>query len=850
MFISKFKEKLMQLILPKNKKQFWTVFICLLLVGAGWGSFAHAEVLQTIGNMVLSIINWLVQWVLWLGVFVLTKLFALILVISAYNDFFNLPAVEKGWILTRDLCNMLFVVILLVIAFANIFRVESYSIKKTLPKLIFAAVAINFSKLICGLIIDSGQVIMSTFVNGYKAVSAFNLVSGLQLQKYITPVNPQVSGTEANIFLSNTFALLLIIATIGAMVLLLATLLIRLVYLWFLIIFSPIAFAFDVLPATQSYAKKWWSTFTKYVFVGPIIAFFLWLSLYTMANLATGENQVIDKNTEAALTKYEAEVNSKTGGTSQVLSGGNLANVAIAIAMLYGAFAAATWAGGYAGKLGAKVKDATTGALKFAGGVTLAKKYADWKKVKELGKQGYKAVARPVWGVAKKPIAAGFRAGTAPIRAPIETLIKAPIKAGRAEAADIKAAGGGTGTAIAAGVIAGIVKGFGGALVQSAVDGWRTAGLKDRAERYADKSKKVSEKEKIYRDGKLPDDALRGVARNGANAFADRAAAVITLAKNKDLKSDDLSIIQELKKAAESSLLYKNPIVADSLKDAIVKDSGMAHLYYDLNDPKQKEDLIKAFKQGKIKYGEQGKDAHENAAFDAVAYEGLGVVRYVKEKEKFAEQSLDNEKAAQKSLETIREKPNLPPVDVEKICAAIFKMSGDLQQTFTYQGSLQMDKMTAFVRTMKGKQVDDFKPSVLEVPSAAAGGVTANTPAVHVVQNIRFDALSEATNLEVKEKIVEAAFHPQIKAHVDASGTDAGKASLNNLRESIFKNDYLNQLIPEDARRIEAERRALEAARIALSAAVKNMEAEMNEQKKAGGPKRGRRGRGSGRGKT
>jgi hypothetical protein len=51
---------------------------------------------------------------------------------------------SNGWVITRDIANMFFIVILLVIAFATILQIEQYNYKKWLPKLILMAILINF----------------------------------------------------------------------------------------------------------------------------------------------------------------------------------------------------------------------------------------------------------------------------------------------------------------------------------------------------------------------------------------------------------------------------------------------------------------------------------------------------------------------------------------------------------------------------------------------------------------------------------------------------------------------------------------------------------------------------------
>jgi len=89
--------------------------------------------------------------------------------------------VVKGWAIVRDLCNMFFIVILLVIAFATILRVEGYDIKKMVPKLIIMAILINFSKTICGLIIDAADLIMNAFVSAFTGSMSGNLTTMLGL---------------------------------------------------------------------------------------------------------------------------------------------------------------------------------------------------------------------------------------------------------------------------------------------------------------------------------------------------------------------------------------------------------------------------------------------------------------------------------------------------------------------------------------------------------------------------------------------------------------------------------------------------------------------------------------------
>ena len=213
----------------------------------------------------------------------------ILITVAQYNDFVNSAAVVNGWVIVRDLANMFFVLILLVIAFATIFGVEAYSYKKLLPKLLIIAVLINFSRVIAGLAIDFGQVVMLTFVNGFKDAAGGNFFNGLGISGLKT-MDADALGEGAYDTWAAVGALLLAagvisVATIAILVML-AALVYRMVMLWVYIVLSPIAFLMGTFPQGQKYYSQWWEQFTNLIIVGPVLAFFIWLSLLSMQTSA------------------------------------------------------------------------------------------------------------------------------------------------------------------------------------------------------------------------------------------------------------------------------------------------------------------------------------------------------------------------------------------------------------------------------------------------------------------------------------------------------------------------------------------------------------------------------------
>lgn len=206
------------------------------------------------------------------------------------SGFTTAGIVQVGWHLTRDLVNMFFVLVLLFIAFLTILHREEFGYKKMLPRLIIVALLINFSLPICGVIIDSSQVVTDFFMSDMRGGDTISeqLASILNVQK-ISELNPEASIPEK--LAGGMAGLIMVIFSIflGILLLLAATIAIglgafflisRLIAIWILLILAPLAWFAWVLPGGGAgLAKKWWDSFLKWVFFAPIYTFFIWLAI-------------------------------------------------------------------------------------------------------------------------------------------------------------------------------------------------------------------------------------------------------------------------------------------------------------------------------------------------------------------------------------------------------------------------------------------------------------------------------------------------------------------------------------------------------------------------------------------
>lgn len=308
-----------------------------------------------------------------------------IIEVAGYNGFIDSPAVIVGWVMIRDITNMLFVVVLLAIAFGTILGIDSYEYKHSLVKLIGAAILVNFSRVICGLIIDIAQVIMITFVNGIAATASGNLLNMFQVdQIFKMSAGGSTTGTPAATFLAGVAALTFSVIMLVTMLAFLFMITARMVMLWILIALSPFAFVLKILHKTEHYAEQWWSQFGNNVISGPIIAFFLWLSFVTVGS-GTIHDEIKQNNAlDRGLTLETVSPEEETVGITSITSWDKMANFILAVATLI----AAAKVAGELGVAGAGMMSSAAEAGKRAAMVASGYSAARWL-VPKVGKGLY-----------------------------------------------------------------------------------------------------------------------------------------------------------------------------------------------------------------------------------------------------------------------------------------------------------------------------------------------------------------------------------------------------------------------------------------------------------------------------
>ena len=203
--------------------------------------------------------------------------------------------VRSGWTTLRDFANLGFVLVIIVIAIATIIRYKEYGVQKPLPRLIAAAILINFSLTLAGIVIgvsNSATVIfLSRVGNGDPFTFASSIAGTLSPQRLIQSQEdplPLIESDQPGMLESALSGILdLVFTVVFSSVIALGMLafafmfLARYLVLVFLLVTLPMVILFSVIPFLKGMWNKWVDYFLRWVFFAPAAAFFMYLAMLT-----------------------------------------------------------------------------------------------------------------------------------------------------------------------------------------------------------------------------------------------------------------------------------------------------------------------------------------------------------------------------------------------------------------------------------------------------------------------------------------------------------------------------------------------------------------------------------------
>ncbi|MEI6627361.1 MAG: Yip1 family protein, partial [bacterium] len=273
-----------------NKKKALATFLAvsLMVVIAFWGREVGAEDAASTdsSSKLAMIVSWLIYPFVYFAGFMVGIMVKVMLWIATYNNFLNVPVVESGWVIVRDLCNNAFIIVMLLMALSTVLDQKAYHYKSILPKVIMTAILVNFSKMITGIAIDFSQILLLTFAAPLAQTSGQNiLLMALGLSNSLSLTKDFVAGGWGMVV---ALIVGLLVGTVSFVVIgvIAIMLLARLITLWFLVILSPLYFLSQMIPQLSTISKDWSSKLRANLITGPIMMFFVYLSFATLSGMA------------------------------------------------------------------------------------------------------------------------------------------------------------------------------------------------------------------------------------------------------------------------------------------------------------------------------------------------------------------------------------------------------------------------------------------------------------------------------------------------------------------------------------------------------------------------------------
>lgn len=190
------------------------------------------------------------------------------------------------WQKVRDVSNVCFVLVFLLIIYAQITNqgLSSYGIKSMLPRLIIGAILVNVSYWISGALVDTSNVLGSSiqqfFTDVRHGLSSHGRLGDELSWTGVTGVVLAGGGVLGKVVVANggigpslTLLTTMLVGAIVAAIVAMVVLAMRQALITLCIIVAPLAFVAYVLPSTNKYFDKWKDLFATMLLMFPLISF-------------------------------------------------------------------------------------------------------------------------------------------------------------------------------------------------------------------------------------------------------------------------------------------------------------------------------------------------------------------------------------------------------------------------------------------------------------------------------------------------------------------------------------------------------------------------------------------------
>lgn len=207
-------------------------------------------------------------------------------------------SISAAWRTLRDIANMLFIFVLLFVAFKAMFQLNFNNVGKSVTNIIIVALLINFSLFFSKVVIDASNIVSVGFYNSIITANTRSVGTGeestgtagtqtistgymklLGLQSWYSPnilIAPK-SMTTQKLLIVGVFSSVFMLIT--AIVLLISAIMFvaRFIILVFLMILSPLALIAIIIPEQGGKFEQWKKALIDQAFFAPIFFALTWV---------------------------------------------------------------------------------------------------------------------------------------------------------------------------------------------------------------------------------------------------------------------------------------------------------------------------------------------------------------------------------------------------------------------------------------------------------------------------------------------------------------------------------------------------------------------------------------------
>jgi hypothetical protein len=210
----------------------------------------------------------------------------------------NPSLVPQLWSFIKNFANLGIILGMIFTAIATILRIEKYSWKKMLPKLLLVALLVNFSLVIAGIFVDISSYIVNVTATSFNNISLSNLVVNCSL----CPTVKAFYNLEGSWNLVRATGLGLILSALFfyQFIGLVFYVFIRILTIVICLITSPLAFLSFAFPGGEKVWDFWRKQFQQAIVILPVLCIVFVLSLQFINIIVSNLNNNIKSGDEGA----------------------------------------------------------------------------------------------------------------------------------------------------------------------------------------------------------------------------------------------------------------------------------------------------------------------------------------------------------------------------------------------------------------------------------------------------------------------------------------------------------------------------------------------------------------------